>query len=152
MAVRTQPLRDASPGSESSPFRMVGTWVAALQHSNGGVVDAVVPCGSDATLSQRGWTTTRPNHLVAVLTDFKRSVEHTTSLPRDSVRRDAYGPARPSHSGTPTPWASPQAHAVRVYVYGCVVDGIQLRIPQCEDDNLGGARRNQRNCGRWASS
>ena len=55
MAVRTQPLRDASPGSESSPFRMVGTWVAALQHTNGGVVDAVVPCGSEATLSQRGW-------------------------------------------------------------------------------------------------
>ena len=27
MAVRTQPLRDASPGS---PFRMVGSWVAAL--------------------------------------------------------------------------------------------------------------------------
>ena len=26
-------------------FRMVGSWVAALQLTNGGVVDAVVPCG-----------------------------------------------------------------------------------------------------------
>ena len=51
---------------------VVGSWVAAIQHTNGGVVDAVAPCGSDATLSQRGWTTTRPNHLVAVLTDSKR--------------------------------------------------------------------------------
>ena len=42
MAVRTQPLRDASRGSESS---MVGSWVAALQLTNGGVVNAVVPCG-----------------------------------------------------------------------------------------------------------
>ena len=23
-----------------------------------------------------------------------------------------------------------------MYVYGCVVDGIQLRIPQCEEDSL----------------
>ena len=52
------------------------------------------------------------------------SGERTTSLPRDSDRRDAHGPARDREQ--------PLCHASAV----CVVHGIQLRIPWCEEDNL----------------
>ena len=45
LAVRTQPLRDASPGSESSPFSCGRFLGRRLQLTNGGVVYAVVPCG-----------------------------------------------------------------------------------------------------------
>ena len=58
-------------------------------------------------------------------------------MPRDSVRRDAHEPARPSHSGTPIPSPSPSStRGTCRTVCGGVVDGIQLRIPQCEEDNL----------------
>ena len=47
MTVRTQPLWVASPGViESAPFsQLIGPWVVALHHTNGGVVYVVVPCG-----------------------------------------------------------------------------------------------------------
>ena len=58
-------------------------------------------------------------------------MDGSTSLPRDSVRRNAHEPPRPSHSGTPTllaitsstSWSRVNMSAV------VVVDGIQLRIP-----------------------
>ena len=45
-------------------------------------------------------------------------------------------PPRPSHSGTPT-----SGHHLKLalhvsYVCVAAVDGIQLRIPECEEDNL----------------
>ena len=108
MAVRTQPLRDASPGTESSPFRMVLEWsvlgsppfstrtVALLTQS--------YPAVLEATLSQRGWNINTYPTISWVSSSTPGGVERTTSLPRDSVRRDAHEPARPSRSGTHTPW------------------------------------------------
>ena len=44
LAIRTQLGMPARGPSRPHP-RTVGSWVAALQHTNGGVVDADVPCG-----------------------------------------------------------------------------------------------------------
>ena len=137
------PRREVVSGAgshEGCPLH--GFWAS----QNGGVVSAVVPCGSEATLSQRGWNNNSYPTISWLSSSTPKGGERTTSLPRDSARRDAYVPVRPSHSGIPTPWASPQAHAARVYVYGCVVDGIQLRIPQCEEDNL---RRSENSSQLW---
>ena len=59
-------------------------------------------------------------------------MDGTTSLPRDSVRRDA---------GIRIQVLPLPGHHLKLtwhvsYVCGGVVDGIQLRIPQCEEDNL----------------
>ena len=93
------------------------------------------PADLEATLSQRGWNNNSYPTITWVSSSTPGGGERTTSLPSDSVRRDAYGPARPSHSGTPTPWPSPQAHAARQQINlrsTWSVEGHQRRISKCE--------------------
>ena len=54
VAGRKQPLRDDSPGSESSPICMVGSWVAALQTQTVALFTQSYPADFEVTLLQRG--------------------------------------------------------------------------------------------------
>ena len=92
LAVRKLSLWVASPGETSRPLpHLVGSWVAALRYLSFSV-DLPVP-----TTLTRDFT---------VFTNVRCSLfdsERTTSLPSDSVRRDAYGASsafafRDSHS------------------------------------------------------
>ena len=55
VAVRPLSLWVASPGDVSQPPFSTDRSLGRRPCCYGGVVDAVVPCGFDATLSQRGW-------------------------------------------------------------------------------------------------
>ena len=61
--------------------------------------------------------------------------ERTTSLPRDSVRCDAYLLGL-RIEGLPLPGHHLKLARHVSYVCVAAVDGVQLRIPQCEEDNL----------------
>ena len=64
-----------------------------------------------------------------------KSGERTTSLPRDSVRCDAYLLGL-RIQGLPLPGHHLKLARHVSYVCVAAVDGIQLRIPECEEDNL----------------
>ena len=115
---------------------MVGTWVAALQHTNGGVVDAVVPCGSEATLSQRGWNNNSTQPFRGCLHRLQKvvNVPHRC-LVSVSVAMHT-GQLGLRIQGLPLPGHHLKLARHVSYVCVAAVDGIQLRIPQCEEDNL----------------
>ena len=94
----------------------------------------------------------RYSHTAWVSSSTRGGGDRTTSLPRDSVRRDAHRPARPSDSGTFTPWSSPQAHAALVIRLRRRCRRHSTQEPPVWKGQSGGARRIHRNCVCWASS
>ena len=131
MAVRKRSLWVASPGDTSEPpysDRSLGRRpsVTVFQRGTASSVQTLIGFWVVALYSHTAW----------VSSSTLGGGERTTSLPRESVRRDAYRQARPSDSGTPTPGHHLKLTRHSSYVCGGVEDGIQLRILQCEEDNL----------------
>ena len=101
-------------GSESSPFRMVGTWVAALHHTNGGVVDAVVPCGSEAQLEPTIWRLSSPiKHQLRLVRTFELSwLRNQTGSRAGAHCYEGLAGASRGEKGTPSGCSAPARKVV----------------------------------------